>query len=100
MMKSKFLALLVLSLLALVSPARAENPNSPAAPSAQVTTSTEAGATLPRGTALGSRSEAHRYAAREAASPEAKQYRGGDVIVISATAVAIILLVIVIIILL
>jgi len=55
--------------------------------------------TVPRGVSLGSRDEDHRYASQEAKSPDAKKYRGGDVIVISATALAIILLVVVILIL-
>jgi predicted double-glycine peptidase len=50
-------------------------------------------------TALGSLTETQTYAAREAASPDAKKYRGGDVIVISASALAVILLVVLIIIL-
>jgi hypothetical protein len=54
----------------------------------------------PKGVSLGSSEEAKRYAAREEASPEARNYRGGDVIVLSATAVAIILLVVIILILL
>lgn len=98
-MNTKYLALvaslLALSCFAFVSPARAEGSQ----PAPTIATS-EAGADLPRGTSLGSRADAQRYASREVASPEAKQYRGGDVIVISATAVAIILLVIVILILL
>jgi hypothetical protein len=53
----------------------------------------------PRGTALGARTEEQRYAAREAAAPQAKKYRGGDVIVISATALVIVLLVVLIIVL-
>lgn len=57
-------------------------------------------ANAPNGAVLGSRAEEDRYAAREASSPDAKQYRGGDVIVISATAVAVILLVVLILILL
>jgi predicted double-glycine peptidase len=56
-------------------------------------------ANLPPRTTLASMTEAQRYAAREAASPEAKKYRGGDVIVISATTLAIILLIVLIIIL-
>ena len=48
---------------------------------------------------FGARTDEQRYAAREAASPEAKKYRGGDVIVISATALAIVLLVVLIIVL-
>lgn len=54
----------------------------------------------PKGAALASKAEEAHYAAREAKSPDAKQYRGGDVIVISATAVAVILLVVLILILL
>jgi predicted double-glycine peptidase len=49
--------------------------------------------------ALGTRAEEESYAARETASPEAKKYRAGDVIVISATTLAIILLIVIIIIL-
>lgn len=47
----------------------------------------------------GTRMEEKRYAAREAASPEARNYRGGDVLVISASAVAVVLLVVLIILL-
>ncbi len=56
-------------------------------------------ATPARGAALGTPGEDQRYAAREAASPDAKKYRGGDVIVISASAVAIVLLIVLLIIL-
>lgn len=46
-------------------------------------------------------SERSRYAAREAASPEAKQYRGGDdVVIISASALAVVLAVVLLVILL
>ncbi len=54
---------------------------------------------LPPSTSLGSLTEAQRYAAREATSPEAKKYRGGDYIVISASALVVILLVVLIILL-
>jgi len=54
---------------------------------------------VPRGTALGSRAEEQSYAKREAASPDAKQFKGGSVIVIGATTVAIILLIVIILIL-
>jgi hypothetical protein len=54
---------------------------------------------VPKGTALGARADEARYASREAASPEARKYRGGDVIVISATALVIVLLVVLIIVL-
>jgi predicted double-glycine peptidase len=43
--------------------------------------------------------EQERYAARESASPDAKKYRGGDYIVISASALAVILLVVLIVLL-
>jgi hypothetical protein len=54
---------------------------------------------IPANTAIGSLTEAQRYAARETASPEAKKYRGGDYIVISASALAVILLIVIIILL-
>lgn len=51
--------------------------------------------------ARATRSERSRYAAREAASPEAKQYRGGDdVVIISAGAVALVLAVVLLVVLL
>jgi predicted double-glycine peptidase len=56
-------------------------------------------ASLPAGTALASLTDAQRYAARETTSAEAKKYRGGDYIVISASALAVILLVVLIILL-
>jgi hypothetical protein len=96
-MKSAFPSVLVALLCALSAPVHAENGGTHENPG--VAAPARAAAT-PRGAELGSRAEDRRYAAREAASPEAKQYRGGDVLVISATTVAIILLVIVIIILL
>jgi hypothetical protein len=56
-------------------------------------------ANVTQGVARGTPSEDQRYASREAASPDAKKYRGGDVVVISASAIAIILLVVLILIL-
>ena len=56
-------------------------------------------ASLPAGTAPVSLTDAQRYAARETASPDAKKYRGGDYIVISASALAVVLLVVLILIL-
>jgi hypothetical protein len=53
----------------------------------------------PRGTSLGSRSEEARYAQREATAPQAKNYRGGDVIVISASVLVVVLLIVLIIVL-
>jgi predicted double-glycine peptidase len=54
---------------------------------------------IPANTAIGSSTEAQRYAARETANPDAKKYRGGDYIVISASALAVILLIVIIILL-
>lgn len=48
---------------------------------------------------MGSRLEEQRYAAREASSPDAKKYRAGDVVVISASAVAVVLIIVLIILL-
>lgn len=48
---------------------------------------------------FGSPADEKRYAAREAASPEARNYRAGDVIVISVTTLVIILLIVIILIL-
>ncbi|HEY3499490.1 MAG TPA: hypothetical protein VGK73_32595 [Polyangiaceae bacterium] len=90
---------LLLALLTCVVPLRAQPAAVQSVPAPVATTPLAADTVLPRGTMLGSRSEERRYAQREAASPDAKQYRGDDYIVISATAIAIILLVIVIIIL-
>lgn len=59
----------------------------------------EAAPGVPRGTSLGSRDEERAYAAREVASPDAKKYKGGDVIVISATALVVVLLIVLIIVL-
>lgn len=54
----------------------------------------------PGSATLGSAAEEKRYAARAAESQEARNYQGGDTIVISASALAIVLLVILIIVLL
>ena len=56
-------------------------------------------ALIPPNTDVGVSSDAQRYASREATSPDAKKYRGGDYIVISASALAVILLVVLIILL-
>jgi hypothetical protein len=53
----------------------------------------------PSGPAAGSPAEDQRYAKREAASPDAKNYKAGDVVVISVTTAVIILLAVVILIL-
>lgn len=68
--------------------------------SSSVATETRAGdSTPPPRASFGARSEEARYAAREAASPDAKKYRGGDVIIISAGALALILVIVLIIVL-
>jgi predicted double-glycine peptidase len=56
-------------------------------------------ANLPSSTPLASLTDSQRYAARETTSPDAKKYRGGDYIVISASALAVVLLVVLILIL-
>jgi predicted double-glycine peptidase len=56
-------------------------------------------ASIPLGATAGALSDAERYAAREATSPDAKKYRGGDYIVISASLLAVVLLVVLILIL-
>lgn len=70
-------------------------------PTSTVATSSPALAAhaVPRGTSFGARGDEQRYAAREAAAPDAKKYRGGDVIVISASVLVVILLVVLIIVL-
>jgi hypothetical protein len=60
---------------------------------------TQPAVVAPRGVSLGSKGEDQRYASQEAKSPDAKKYRGGDVIVISATALIVVLLVVIILIL-
>jgi len=53
----------------------------------------------PSTAALASLTDAQRYAAKEATSPEAKEYRGGNYIVISASALVIVLLIVLILVL-
>lgn len=56
--------------------------------------------TIPRTASTPTLSDEERYAVREAISREAKNFRGGDAVIISATAAAIIILGIILIILL
>ncbi|HWP06875.1 MAG TPA: hypothetical protein VNN72_14075 [Polyangiaceae bacterium] len=56
--------------------------------------------TIPRTASTPTLSDEERYAVREAISREAKNFRGGDAIVITATAAAIIILGVILIILL
>jgi hypothetical protein len=53
----------------------------------------------PSAPSRGSQTEDLRYAERERSSPEAKRYRAGDTVVISATVAVIVLLAVIIIIL-
>jgi hypothetical protein len=85
----------VLTVLALTAPAFASERGLAAAaesvPTAQAQTPSKAPLS-----ARATSAERSRYAAREAASPEAKQYRGGaDVVIISASALAVIVLAVV-----
>jgi hypothetical protein len=95
-MKTQRFATFGILALALASPAYAADAanNSPPAQS-QPAKAEHA----PRGTAAGSKAEDQRYAMREAASPDAKNYKGGDVVVISVTTAAIVLLAVIILIL-
>ncbi len=103
-MKIKSLAtsgLLILSLLltlTLSSAAHALDIRTP-----QVTKIAEATtpklAAQPRSVERATPSEEKRYAAREAASPGAKEHRGGDTVVIGASALVVVLLVLVVIVL-
>lgn len=100
-MKLRRLATLVLTLLALAFPAAAgvrSAPTETRTPPASVTTPGKA--PLSARTPRGSRSDEKRYASREAASKNAKNFRGGEpVVVITATAAIIILLGVIIILL-
>lgn len=93
-------ALIALSLFMLATPAFATERDpvrSESAPALHAAAPTQV---LPGRAAPASRTDRSRYAAREAASPEAKQYRGGgDVVIIGSSAVVIVLLVVLIIVL-
>jgi hypothetical protein len=95
-MKTQRFATVSLLTLALASPVYAAPPpqRSPAAESKPAVVEQ-----APRGTAVGSQAEDQRYAMREAASPDAKNYKGGDVVVISVTTAVIVLLAVIILIL-
>jgi hypothetical protein len=100
-MKLRRLATLVLTILALAFPAAAgvrSAPTETQTPPASVTTPGKSALTAR--TPRGSRADEKRYAARDAASKNAKKFRGGEpVIIISATAAIIILLGVIIILL-
>ncbi len=94
-MFKRLIALIALMTAFLTTPAWALTDSTSGNPPAQ----TQATLSEPRGVTLGQRNEDQRYASQEAKSPDAKKYRGGDVIVISATALVVILLVVIILIL-
>ena len=94
-MQKRLISLIALIGSILTSPAWAGTQSVESSPQTQV----QARSSAPQGVQLGSRDEDQRYASQEAKSPDAKKYRGGDVIVISATALVIILLVVIILIL-
>jgi len=94
-MQKRLIPLIALIGAILTTPAWAGTQTVESSPQTQVQTRSS----TPQGVKLGSRDEDQRYASQEAKSPDAKKYRGGDVIVISATALAIILLVVIILIL-
>lgn len=94
-MHKLLIALIALVISSLAAPAWATNETVVKDANAQVQIRVNA----PQGVVLGSLDEDQRYASQEAKSPDAKKYRGGDVIVISATALVVILLVVIILIL-
>jgi hypothetical protein len=95
-MKTQRFATFSLLTLALVSPVYAANPGQSAPPAKSEPARSER---APPGTVAGSDAEDRRYALREAASPDAKNYKGGDVVVISVTTAVIVLLAVIILIL-
>ncbi len=100
-MNLRRLATLVMTLLALAFPAAAgvrSSPTETRTPPASITTPSKA--PLSTRAPRGSRADESRYAARDAASKNAKKFRGGEpVVVITATAAIIILLGVIIILL-
>jgi hypothetical protein len=92
-MKTQKLATFTLLTLALATPVYAADGKSP------TRSASESAERAPSGTVAGSDAEDRRYAMREAASPEAKNYKGGDVVVISVTTAVIVLLAVIILIL-
>ncbi len=86
---------IALTLLVLTAPAFASERGLAAAAESIPTAQTVIPGAAPHA-ARATSAERSRYAAREAASPEAKQYRGGaDVVIISASALAVIVLAVV-----
>ena len=105
-MRKTSIALMASLVLAHAVPARAANvsdttPRSLAAQAAPAPRPSHVRViTIPRTASTPTLSDEERYAVREAISREAKNFRGGDAIVITATAAAIIILGVILIILL
>jgi hypothetical protein len=98
-MKLKNLAVLFALALALVFPAAAEASERTQSKPAVTATAKPKVVPARRAPSRGSRADQNRYAAREKASDDAKKYRAGDVVVITATGAIIILLGVIIILL-
>lgn len=95
-------ALIALSLLMLATPALATERNPVRSDSTPVPVLQAPAPTrvMPGRATPATRADRSRYAAREAASPAAKQYKGGgDVVIIGSSAVVLVLLVVLIIVL-
>jgi hypothetical protein len=99
-MTLKHLATLLVLALALVCPAPAQATERAQTPPAATATAKPKATNTPRLPSRGTRADEHRYAQREKASNDAKKYRAGDTIVITATAAIIILLGVIVILLL
>ncbi len=95
-MRTKSIATFTVLTLALAAPVHATGADGGNPPVRSAPAKVEL---APPGTVPGSVAEDQRYAMREAASPNAKNYKGGDVVVISATAAVIVILAVVILIL-
>ena len=97
MKTERFLALCLVALSLLATPVAAQARRIDASSGSAEQKPAAPPAPSPR--AFGDPADEARYAAREAASPDAKKYRGGDVIVIGASTLAVILIVVLIIVL-
>lgn len=99
MLRKALLALICMALSLTTAPAFAgTNTQSPEARSA--TTQTSPNVARSRAPKPGSTAEMKRYQARQDASPNAKEFRGGDVVVIGAGTLALALVIVLLIVLL
>ena len=88
-------------LVAVPAPAFAAEPADPSAQVAPAVTPGEAPRSVARRAKPATSAERERYAAREAASPGAKRYRGGDdVVVVGASTLTVVLAVVLLVVLL